>query len=170
MNPEIFSTKRLELRPITLMDIPSYEKYFIDYEVIRFLSKNVPWPYPKNGIQIFLEEFIFPNLGKDRWFWGICLKSNPNEIIGAIDLWRQGVPEHRGFWLGGKYWGNGFMTEAIQPVNQFSFEQLGFNKLIFSNAKGNYASRKVKKKTGAKFLKLMPAEFVDPIFTKTEIG
>ena len=81
MNPEIFSRKQLELRPITLMDIPSYEKYFIDYEVIQFLSKNVPWPYPKNGIQTFLEEFIFPNLGKERWFWGIYLKSNPKEIM-----------------------------------------------------------------------------------------
>ena len=66
MNPEIFSRKRLELRPITLMDIPSYEKYFIDYEVIQFLSKNVPWPYPKK---------------KERWFWGIYLKSNPKEIM-----------------------------------------------------------------------------------------
>jgi len=38
-----FETQRLILKEVTLEDAPSYEKYFVDYEVIRYLSavKNV---------------------------------------------------------------------------------------------------------------------------------
>ena len=49
--PPIFKKNRLILKPISLDDIPSYEKHFIDYDVIQFLSKKVPWPYPKNGVK-----------------------------------------------------------------------------------------------------------------------
>ena len=166
--PPIFKTNRLILKPINLDDIPSYEKHFIDYDVIQFLSKKVPWPYPKNGGKEYIEKVILPIQGKDRWMWGIALKSNPNELIGAVDLWRRGIPENRGFWLGKIYWKEGIMTEAVIPINKFAFEELGFEKLIFSNAKGNIASRRIKEKTGAKFIKIRSAEFVNPKFTEAE--
>lgn len=164
-----FETKRLFLRGITLEDVPAYEKHFVDYEVIRYLSSVVPWPYPKNGVEDFIKSMILPVQGKDRWLWGIFLKTNPKELIGGVDLWREGRPENRGFWLGKKFWGQGIMTEAVTPVMTFAFNELGFEKLIFANALGNIGSRKVKEKTGAKLIDVKPAKFVDPQFTQHEI-
>ena len=100
---------------------------------------------------------------------GIYLNTNPGELIGAIDLWRDGKPEHRGFWLGEAYWNRGIMTEAITPVTEYAFTQLGFEKLVFSNAKGNLRSRRIKEKTGAKYVRTEPASFVDPMYTEHEI-
>jgi RimJ/RimL family protein N-acetyltransferase len=137
--------------------------------VIRHLSSAVPWPYPENGAAEFIRDFILPNKGLDRWIWGIFLKSNPSELIGGVDLWRKGIPENRGFWLGRKFWGRGVMTEAVAPVNDYAFDQLGFESLIFSNALGNVASRKVKEKTGALFLKTEQARFVDPTYSEREL-
>lgn len=164
-----FETERLILREVTLDDSDSYEKNFADYDVIKNLSAGVPWPFPKGGTKEFLKSSILPNLGIDRWLWVILLKNNPNEVIGAVDLWREGTPEHRGFWLGKKYWGNGYMTEAVAPIMDYAFEDLGFEKLIFANAVGNIKSRRIKEKTGSTLLKVEPCSFVNPEFTEHEI-
>ncbi len=164
-----FSTARLKLRPIQLEDIPSYERHFIDYEVVCQLSQQVPWPYPEDGVRQFLNAVIFPEQGVNRWTWGIFLLTRPHELIGSIDLWRQGRPDHRGFWLGKKFWGQGIMTEAVAPIHDYAFETLGFDKLILSNAVGNVRSRRVKEKSGARFIGTAPAKFVDPALLEQEL-
>jgi RimJ/RimL family protein N-acetyltransferase len=165
----VFTTKRLILKGLSENDIPAYEKYFVDYEVIQYLSRQVPWPYPENGVEHFINNIILPNQNKNRWAWGIFLKENPNELIGCIDLWREGKPENRGFWLGKKFWNQGIMTEANYPILNYAFNQLGFEKLVFANAVGNIASRKVKEKTGCILVDVKPAQFINPKFTQHEI-
>ena len=167
--PPKLLTNRLILKAVTEKDATSYEKYFVDYEVIRHLAEGVPWPYPKGGVLTHLNENVLPKQGKNKWVWGIFLKENPEELIGVVDLWRPGIPEHRGFWLGRKFWGIGIMTEAVELVNEFAFEKLGFETLIFSNAIGNIGSRRIKEKTGAVLLRVEPCSFVDPKYTEQEI-
>jgi len=162
-------TSRLLLRQVDESDFDNYKKYFVDYEVIKHLASQVPWPYPENGVAEFFKNIIYPELGKTRWNWGIYLKSNPGELIGAIDLLKDGKPEHRGFWLGKKFWGNGYMTEAVIPVMNYAFETLGYEKLILTNALGNIKSRRVKEKTGARFIGLKDQTFVSPEYTQSEI-
>ena len=86
MNLPRFETERLILKEITLDDAASYQKHFADYEVISQLSHHVPWPYPSDGAKTFIEKSILRQQGKDHWIWGLFLKTNPSEIIGAIDL------------------------------------------------------------------------------------
>lgn len=163
-----FETARIILKPVTENDFENYYKNINDYEVIRYLSSQVPWPYPKEGVGTFLNTHVFPFLGIDRWFWGIYLKENPSEVIGAIDLWRKPNPENRGFWLARNHWGKGIMSEATVPVTNYAFEKLGFEKLILSNAVGNIASRKIKEKAGAKFIGIRDAKFATNEFTQAE--
>lgn len=164
-----FQTKRLILRAVQESDAESWQKYFDDYEVIRNLSAFVPWPYPKDGVITFLKNQILPQQGINRWVWGIFLKENPDELIGCVDLWREGKPENRGFWLGKKFWRQGIMTEAVEPIMDYAFNELDFSVLVFANAVGNIRSRRIKEKTGAKLLRVEPAKFVDPAFTKHEV-
>ncbi len=86
-----------------------------------------------------------------------------------MDLWRKGKPENRGFWLSRKYWGKGIMTEAVEPVMDYAFNELGFSVLCFANAVGNTASRRVKEKTGCRLIRVEPAKFVDPKLTEHEV-
>lgn len=162
-------TERLLLRDISVRDADSYELHFVDYEVIRYLSERVPWPYPTEGIADFIRNDITPRQGKNRWFWGICLKEEPETVIGGIELWRPGTPENRGFWLGREFWGNGYMTEAAKAVTDHAFTALGFEKLVFANAVGNRRSHRIKEKAGARLVKTEPARFVDPAFTEHEL-
>ena len=166
--PPQFETERLILKPLSWDDLPYYEQYFIDYEVIRHLSAAVPWPYPKDGVSTYLQR-ILAQQGEGLWSWGIHRKTFQNHLIGVIELFSPGRPENRGFWLGKQFWGLGYMTEAVHPVIEFAFSELGFNELIFSNAKGNERSRRIKEKTGALFYKTQKAEFVDRQYHESEL-
>ncbi len=164
-----FETERLLLKGVVGGDIPAYKKHFVDYEVIRNLTARVPWPYPEQGIEIFFSSYLLPRQGEDLWMWGLFLKENPNELIGAIEIRKKTDPDNRGFWLGKAFWGQGLMTEALQPITDYTFSHLGFEKLLFSNAVGNERSSRIKKKTGAVLLRREPASFVDPVFTMREV-
>lgn len=163
-----FETQRLILRELTLSDKESYQKNFNNYEVIKNLSAAVPWPYPENGAEFFIQNIVKPNQGITRWDWAITLKTHPSEVIGSIGLFHPGAPENRGFWLAQKYWGQGLMTEAVTPVTEFAFNILNLNELVFANAVGNTKSRRVKEKTGATFSESRPLKFVNPDFTHSE--
>ena len=164
-----FKTKRLVLEPLQLKHASSYQKNFVDYEVVKMLSDKVPWPYPENGVYDFIKDLILPRQGKDKWCWAILQKDQPEEAIGCVDLWRDGTPEHRGFWLARKHLGKGYMTEAVHPIMDYAFDVLGFEELLFSNAVGNIGSRRVKQKTGAKFLRTIQTKHVDPDVNESEI-
>ena len=164
-----FHTDRLLLQGIRLEDADAYTKHFVDYEIISHLGATVPWPYPEGGVVDYFKKRILPQQGKNKWVWGIFLLTNPEEIIGGVDLWRDGTPENRGFWLGKQFWGRGIMTEAVTPVMDYAFNELGFEKLIFANALGNTRSRRIKEKTGARLLRTEPAKYVDPAYTEREV-
>lgn len=163
-----FETERLVLRGVQLSDVESYQRNFADYEVVQHLAAGVPWPYPEDGVLNFLNAVIFPKQGKDRWLWVILEKGKLDEVIGAVDLWREGIPEHRGFWLGKNYWGKGYMTEAVNVVMDYAFGELGFEVLVFSNAAGNVRSRRIKEKTGARYIGNRPTQFKNPEYTESE--
>jgi ribosomal-protein-alanine N-acetyltransferase len=66
-----FETERLVLRGVAEVDAPSYERYFVDWEVVRHLGGPIPWPYPSGGILEFIRNDVLPSQGRDRWVWGI---------------------------------------------------------------------------------------------------
>ncbi|MCB0352599.1 MAG: GNAT family N-acetyltransferase [Bdellovibrionales bacterium] len=164
-----FETERLIVREVREADGPAYEKYFVNYEVIRYLAAGVPWPYPKGSASEFIRTMIAPRQGIDKWMWAITLKESNCALIGAIELSREATPSNRGFWLGEPFWGKGYMMEAVSPVTDYAFEFLGFEKLIFANAVGNARSRRIKEKSGASFLRREPGSYMDPQFMETEL-
>lgn len=164
-----FHTERLILKAPNLNDAENYQKYFSDYEVVRNLSDLIPWPYPENGAREYLNNIVIPLQGKDRWTWGIYTKEKPGELIGCIDLFKRRTDRgNRGFWLGKKFWNQGMMTEAVKPITDYAFLHLGFDKLAFNNAQGNIGSRRVKEKTGARFIGTKISSHVDPSLNQSE--
>lgn len=163
-----FETSRLILKEIALEDAPAYQKHFNNYEIIGHLARHVPWPYPENGAYEFIKNIMLPRLGNNNWMWGLFLKENSDELIGAIDLYKTSALDNRGFWLSKEYWGQGLIVEALKPITDFAFNELGFEELKLSNALGNVNSRKIKEKQGAKFLGVREAQFVNPNYTQSE--
>lgn len=61
------------------------------------------------------------------------------------------------------------MTEAVQPVLDYAFNGLGFNKFIFENAVQNKASRRIKEKTGCRYIKRVPKKAINPEYKEAEV-
>ena len=152
--PEL-QTRRLILRPLALTDAPAIQRYFNNWNIIQNLAIIVPWPYPENGAETFIEGELAKCIAGDQIYnWVLVLRSGNGEAIGNIRLRpNSDTPKgNRGFWLAEPFWNQGLMTEAIEAVNDFAFGTLGIESFYVCNAVSNAASRRVKEKTGAEFV------------------
>lgn len=61
------------------------------------------------------------------------------------------------------------MTEVVEPIMNYAFNELKFEKLVFVNAVGNTRSRQIKEKNGARLVEVRPAKYVSPTYTEQEI-
>jgi len=122
----LLETPRLILKPLELSDAEAAQELFPKWEIVRYLASRVPWPFPADGVRRFYEEDALPAMARfDAWHWSIRLRTDPGTLIGCISLERSDS-DHRGFWLGLPYQGQGLMTEACDAVTDYWFDVLGF--------------------------------------------
>ena len=76
--------------------------------------------------------------------WGISLKGE-SKIIGTIGFnnFRKGHRANIGYDLQKDYWNNGYITESLNAVIKFGFEELEINRIEAEVVSGNYISEKV---------------------------
>ena len=154
MNTPVLETPRLVLRPMTLADAPMVQAEFPRWEVIRYFPKKIPWPYPADGAQRWLENTVLPEMEMGiRHTWAITLRGHQNSqlgsLIGMIELTFATPYDQRAFWLGQSWQGLGLMSEACFIVNDFALPGLGMPDLLFTSADANTASNRVKELSGA---------------------
>ena len=153
-------TKRLIMRPLELADAPQIQELFPHWEIVRYLQRVVPWPYPDDGAHTFIRDKMLPAMERgSQWTWTLRLKSKPRQVIGLLDL-RRGEEHNRGFWIGLAWQGQGLMSEACVWANDFWFDQLGFTVLRVSKAVGNVASRRISEKHGMRLVGVAESEYV----------
>jgi RimJ/RimL family protein N-acetyltransferase len=143
---------RLILRPLELADAEQTQVLFPHWEIVRYLRKVVPWPYPPNGAYTYYRDVALPAVARgDEWAWTLRLKSAPDQVIGAISLFRS-EPDNRGFWLGLPWQRQGLMTEACEIVTGYWFEVLKFPVLRVPKAIANAGSRRISEKQGMRVI------------------
>ena len=164
----VLETERLILRPLRESDIPAIQRRFPQWEVVRYLHDEVPWPYPDDGAAVNMAQCLGKMARGEQFYWAITLKGGDNELIGRIDLWADdGVKrDQRGFWLDPQFWGRGLMTEAADRVTDFALVELGWPHLWLNNAEDNIASHRVKEKQGATLIDRTPRGYVSGPGTK----
>jgi len=150
----ILTTARLVLRPLAERDVPAIQRIFPQWEVVRYLNAQVPWPYPDDGAATNMAQCLEKRAKNEQFYWAITLKDGNDELVGRIDLWPDDGARNdmRGFWLDPQLHGRGIMTEAAEAVSGYAFEGLGWPYLLLTNAVENIASRRVKEKQGAEHL------------------
>ena len=158
----VLTTERLLLRPLRAEDAPTIQRRFPQWEIVRYLHAEVPWPYPDDGAATNMVQCLAQMERGEKCHWAITLKENPDELIGRIDLWADDGQsrDQRGFWLDPEFWGRGLMTEAAERVTAYAFLELGWPHLWLSNAEANAASHRVKEKQGALIVARTPRRYV----------
>ncbi len=143
-------SKRLYYRKIKDSDVERiFDCWASDEEVTRYLT----WHAHKSNddtkkiVDIWLEDYE----KEDCYRYGIELLAS-DDLIGMIDViaYLDGCPII-GYVLGRQYWGRGYMTEALNTICDYLFEE-GFDKILIRAEKDNIGSNKVIKKCGFEFL------------------
>jgi RimJ/RimL family protein N-acetyltransferase len=154
-------TQRLILRPLAERDVPAIQYIFPQWELVKYLSATIPWPYPANGAATKMAECLEKRARGEQFYWAITLKGS-DDLRGRIDLWPLPADRRdmRGFWLDPLLHGQGLMTEAAEAVTAYAFERLAWPFLYLTNAVGNRASARVKEKQGAIEVGREPFQYV----------
>ena len=149
----VLHTPRLILRPIAMKDAPAIQTYFPVWDIVKFLSTKVPWPYPDDGAHTYITQTLVEMKEKKKIAWAITLKAQGDECIGVIAYMSEDLGlGNRGFWLALPFHGRGYMTEAVTAVQNYLFFELGVKTIRAMCAADNVGSRRIKAKTGAIFV------------------
>jgi len=105
-----------------LAEAEQIQEIFPHREIVRYLARPVPWPYPPDGALRYIRAIALPAIDRGAtWQWTLRFTSEPSRIVGCIDL-RTRENDNRGFWLGLPWQGPGLMSEACDAVTDFWFE------------------------------------------------
>ncbi len=149
LGSKILKTKRLTLRPFRKSDA---EAMFFNWASDPLVTKYMTWA-PHKSVEesrarcaFCEEESKKPNV----YHWAI---ERNGELIGDIELGEIGESEtgNVGYCLARKYWGQGFMTEALGEVVRFAFEEVGLHRIDGMHVEQNIGSSRVMEKCGLKY-------------------
>ena len=142
-------TERLRLRYLTPDDTQKiYDNWATDPEVTKYMMwlPHESIEETKRVMGNWLEAY-----GKeDTYRYGIELKES-GELIGMIDVVRyeNGIPVI-GYCSGRRWWGNGYMTEALKAVTAELLEN-GYSNMKIEAVRENIGSNRVIQKAGYEF-------------------
>ncbi len=156
----LLTTNRLILDVPTSGDIDEINEICQDELIQKWTT--VPVPYTRESAAFFIEQIAIPGWEKDSPTWfirEISEKNNddgaPGPIVGAISLTREATSAEIGYWLAPAGRGRGLMSEAVQAVLDFAFEELGVESVQYQcqvmDGEPNWASAKVAWRAGFTF-------------------
>lgn len=146
----VLETDRLLLRNLSLDDVEDIFEYASDPEVSRYNS----WSVHKSieDSKWFLNEVIEEYKNHELASWGIVHKE-ALKVIGTCGF-ANWIPDQRraeiGYALSRKYWGKGYMPEAVRSVIAFGFRMMKLNRIEGRSIILNPASARVMEKVGMK--------------------
>ena len=151
-------TERLILRRFVKNDAQAmFDNWASRSENLTYVTWNphLNVEQTRNSIGNWVASYDNPNYYK----WAICLKNNPDHVIGDISL--VSVDETNssceiGYILGMDYWGRGIVTEALKAVLSYCLDEIGFKEVDACYVSLNPASGRIMEKVGMTFWKTIP--------------
>ena len=149
-NLPILETERLKLRKLSMHDAGDVFEYAADPDV----SKYVLWEHHRTiaDSKSYLKHVLFLYEKGIPASWGIILKEE-NKLIGTGGYQWWSVKDSKaevGYVISKFYWNKGYMTEALEEILCFGFEQMELVRIEAKCFVGNTASERVMLKCGMK--------------------
>ena len=138
--PQLFS-ERLLLRAITQNDAEQVYRLRSNDTTMQFLDKA---PFQSVAEASLLITKINDDIKNNEGItWAVCLKENPELLMGTIGLWRFMKEHYRaeiGYMLLPEYCRKGYMKEAISKVIHYSFNNINVHSIEANINPQNLAS------------------------------
>ncbi|MDR2867740.1 MAG: GNAT family N-acetyltransferase [Acholeplasmatales bacterium] len=153
-------TPRLILREPKISDIKDFYEYAKDPEV----GPRAGWAAHENIEQSY---FILESFIAHQDVWTVYHKKD-HKMIGSIGLHlREGIYE-LGYVLNQNYWHQGLMSEALNVLLAYFFQELAIEEIYVSHYPDNLRSQRVIEKQGFKYLNT--TEVKDSPYSKTKLN
>ena len=138
----VLETDRLVLRAPRLGDVKAVAALANDRRIAENTAQ-IPHPYRAGDAEDFVTS---ANRGNDTAF---LIALSGGTVIGACGMSQlDRHPPEIGYWLGVKYWGKGYATEAVRAVIDHTFTDLDCEAVHSAARVTNPASRRVLEKCG----------------------
>lgn len=147
----VLETPRLRLRPIELSDTSAIQKAAGARQIADTMI-SLPHPYPAGeGERYVAKQQARQEVGRSVTFTieqkaerGFC------GLVEVRDIDREHSQGELSFWLAVEAWGRGYMSEVVESVVQYGFQDLRLNRLYAYHMSRNPASGHVLEKNGFK--------------------
>ena len=135
---QVLVTRRLTMRPATILDAEDIALWLSNWNVTRMLAR-VPFPYTPQDA----EDWIASHRPQDLHF-----TIHRERLAGGVSMEIEGTEGRLGYWLAEPWHGNGFMTEATHAVLAYAFATRGLTSVRSSAFIDNRASQRIQEKLG----------------------
>ncbi|HEY1838317.1 MAG TPA: GNAT family N-acetyltransferase [Rhizomicrobium sp.] len=139
-------TDRLILRPPHAADIEPMLPLIGDWDVAKNLSR-VPHPYSAQDAKDYLARSTQAR-AKGEDFGFAILRKWDGAFMGGCGVHLRPGHFELGYWLGKRYWGHGYATDAARRLVSFAFRELKIDRLMAGWFHDNPASGHVLEKLG----------------------
>ncbi len=146
----ILETNRCILRSVCIDDACDMYEYASKENVVRYLT--FPIHTSVGNTKDTIDGFFLTGYKNGSYDFGIVYKEN-NKFIGTSGFCKieDGVAV-LGYVLNSDYWNKGIMTEVIDEIMRFGFEELKLNKVIAEYYDGNTRSGRVMTRSGMNYV------------------
>ncbi len=138
-------TPRLRLRYFEKTDLSD----LYEYARVEGVGEMAGWMHHKS---IEESEIVLDMLMKSKSSYAIVLKSE-KKVIGSIGFSDSKEGVEIGYVLSKAYHNRGLMTECVQAVLSYCFDELGMDEIYYAYYKDNEISKRINKKFGFTFVK-----------------
>jgi len=146
----ILETERLDLKPSTLANTNDFFEIRSNPEFMKYIGLH-----PMTQIseaEEYIQRILDGFKSKTGLSWKICEKKS-DKLIGYIGFWSIDYTHFRteiGYSLHQDYHRKGYLTEALNTLTHFTFNQLGIHSVLADADVKNVATIKLLEKCGFK--------------------
>lgn len=142
-NVPLTTTSRLILRAPRVEDAAAIAKIANNRKIAE-QTRRLPYPYNNSDVLGWMEAMA---AAQECAF--LITRKSDRAIIGVASSFVTGDEQTEiGYWIGEPYWGNGFATEAVHAVIDYTFAERELEQLLGHCRVSNAASRRVLMKCG----------------------
>lgn len=143
-------TWRAELRRVTNQDVDFIFSHFSNPDVCRYLVDSEPLSSTEEAQQLidWCNGYGNPDSRHNRWLITLKETGEPIGTVGFHNWDRTNHIAEIGYDLSSQHWGKGIMSEVLQCVLAFGFDQMQLNRVQAFVHLQNAASYQVLRKLG----------------------
>ncbi|MBM4176446.1 MAG: GNAT family N-acetyltransferase [Ignavibacteria bacterium] len=142
---------KVKLEPISIEHAVEIQSLVTSHPDIAKFTR-MPEPYPENGAVDWINYVVPRHHSGDEYCF--IIKNEAGHIVGCCGLIvdKQKNEAELGYWIGYKFWDQGFASAAIREALHFAFDKMNFVRVHAHSLERNKTSQSVLEKNSFRFI------------------